>query len=196
MQHGADSVTFEFSPRIDHGGLSLYGRLAGDSATGRWWQRAFGGGATGHFVMRRLSSRAVHVALPPTPPAPPPFDTTQLGAFRVRIFDRASKRYFVTEYDLRVGPSWISADFRTGKGPDGWGPVVRREQGHFGVYIKFFQCGDKFWALDREIERPFTVRKGETTSISIAVDVPKLKASPTYDNRAGLRCLIAPGDKP
>lgn len=193
----ADSVEFDFIPRISHGGLSLTGRLNGDSIVGSWIQRAYGGGASGNFVMQRLSATPVAVALPPLPPQPEPVDSTQLGSLRVRIFDDASRRYFVTRFGLRMQDrSTLYANMRTGNGPEGWGPVVMREPGTYGVVVKRFQCGDKFWALADDIERPVELSRGDTTYLSIEVTVPELNITPTYDNRSGAACLVAPGDEP
>lgn len=49
-----DSISIDLVPRISHGGLSLSGRLRGDSIVGRWVQRAYCCGATGSFQMRRV----------------------------------------------------------------------------------------------------------------------------------------------
>ena len=58
-----DSVGIDFIPRVDHGGLSLWGRFWGDSAKGRWYRR--GNDGEGHFVLRRISKDPVTVALIP-----------------------------------------------------------------------------------------------------------------------------------
>ncbi|NUR20388.1 MAG: hypothetical protein HOQ12_12715, partial [Gemmatimonadaceae bacterium] len=60
-----DSVSIDFLPRIDHGGVSLWGRFWGDSARGTWRRRGLEGSGT--FVMRRLSKDAVNVAAIPVP---------------------------------------------------------------------------------------------------------------------------------
>src|SRR6476646_9262118 len=58
-----DSVGIDFIPRIDHGGVSMWGRFWGDSAKGRWYRR--GSDGEGHFVLRRLSKDPVTVAMIP-----------------------------------------------------------------------------------------------------------------------------------
>lgn len=58
-----DSVGIDFIPRVDHGGLSMWGRFWGDSAKGRWYRR--GNDGEGHFVLRRISKDPVTVALIP-----------------------------------------------------------------------------------------------------------------------------------
>jgi hypothetical protein len=192
-----DSVRLEFIPRISHGGLSLWGRLRDDRIVGRWAQRAYARGATGRFTMVRQSRTPVAVALPPLPPPAKPVDSTKFGRLRVRIFDRAAARYFVTRYEFHFPEGvWLSANMRTGRGPDGWGPVVWSPAGRFDVVISRFQCGDKFFAMADRIERPVELRPGETTDVSIEVNVRELRISPTYDNRAGTSCTIAPGDEP
>ena len=58
-----DSVGIDFIPRIDHGGVSMWGRFWGDSAKGTWHRRGTDG--DGRFVLRRLSKEAVAVAAIP-----------------------------------------------------------------------------------------------------------------------------------
>lgn len=48
-----DSVDITLIPRISHGGVSMWGRISGEVVTGQWEQRAYAGGATGTFEMRR-----------------------------------------------------------------------------------------------------------------------------------------------
>lgn len=51
---GADSVVLVLDPDAAGGGLTLSGRVEGDSATGRWWWRSGRStGASGRFTMRR-----------------------------------------------------------------------------------------------------------------------------------------------
>jgi hypothetical protein len=52
---GADSVVLTLDPDAPGGGLTLAGRLAGDSAAGRWWWHGPGrsAGASGRFTLRR-----------------------------------------------------------------------------------------------------------------------------------------------
>jgi hypothetical protein len=58
-----DSVNIDFIPRVDHGGISMWGRFYGDSAKGKWDRRGTDG--DGRFVMRRVSKEAVSVAAIP-----------------------------------------------------------------------------------------------------------------------------------
>ena len=58
-----DSVNIDFIPRVDHGGISMWGRFYGDSAKGKWDRR--GADGDGHFVLRRVSKEAVSVAAIP-----------------------------------------------------------------------------------------------------------------------------------
>ncbi len=80
-----DSVGIDFIPRVDHGGVSMWGEFWGDSAKGRWYRR--GADGEGHFVLRRLSHDAVAVAsIPDGRPtavaaaAPPPKKLTKAQA--------------------------------------------------------------------------------------------------------------------
>lgn len=52
-----DSVDVTLIPRISHGGVSMEGAIEGDVIRGRWIQRAYAGGATGVFELRRARAR-------------------------------------------------------------------------------------------------------------------------------------------
>ncbi|HEX2779772.1 MAG TPA: hypothetical protein VHM30_09755 [Gemmatimonadaceae bacterium] len=67
-----DSVGIDFIPRIDHIGISFWGRFYGDSATGSWRRRGMEG--SGRFWIRRVSKDPVNVAAIPvyTKISPPP----------------------------------------------------------------------------------------------------------------------------
>lgn len=75
-----DSVRLTFIPRMSHGGLSLRGRILGDSVSGTWVQNSNSRGAYGTFVMIRAG----------------PFDPSQV------IVDTASRPQLPTR--RRTGP--------------------------------------------------------------------------------------------
>lgn len=58
-----DSVGIDFIPRIDHIGISFWGRFYGDSATGSWRRRGMEG--SGRFWLKRVSKEPVNVAAIP-----------------------------------------------------------------------------------------------------------------------------------
>jgi hypothetical protein len=60
----ADSVHIDLVPRVSLGGISMTGRIQGDSVSGTWIQRAANGGALGHFRMSRVDRTPVVLALP------------------------------------------------------------------------------------------------------------------------------------
>ena len=51
-----DSVELSFIPRVSHGGVTLLGRLKGDSVIGTWYLRAYAVGSRGDFIMVRANS--------------------------------------------------------------------------------------------------------------------------------------------
>jgi len=317
-----DSVGIDFIPRIDHGGISLWGRFYGDSARGRWHRRGTDG--SGRFVLRRISKEAVAVAAIPVPafasatvatatpepqpkaeskkgakgttktttkapaksasatvattapttapasaptsaatsvatkgattvatgastnaPAPatkdsstptaaalatqtkspttapatatttapparaparvaargiprqPPIDTSVMGSFRVRMFDKASNKYFMTQYQIRLPDgSWMWGNLRSGEGPDGWGPIVYRTPGRYEVVVENFVCGEKFWFFAKKVLQPVVVRLGQTSDVTIEFDLSAEPAKPTLDNKTGALCTAGPGTPP
>ena len=344
-----DSVGIDFLPRLDHGGLSFWGRFYGDSARGRWHRR--GADGSGRFVLKRISNEAVAIAAIPVPgaaatlvvaaapatkstakgrgkgakpsmkgdpkiasapaatnpatqssvatsvvantpaatntvaqpsvaqpsvaqpsvakatvaqspiapppsstrapaagslptaasalttagsqksvptttsttasttPAPPPpapakvagtttanaaprprfsrtapADPTATGAVRVRMLDLASKKWFVTRYQLHLPDgSFKWGDFRSGAEPDGFGPVVPSRPGRYEVEVENFVCGDKFWFFAKKVVRPVVVTAGDTTDVTIDLDLSTEPAKKTIDNKTGALCTAGPG---
>jgi hypothetical protein len=312
-----DSVGIDFIPRVDHGGLSLWGKFWGDSAKGRWYRR--GADGEGHFVLRRESREPVDVANipdgrptvvaaaapPPKPltkaqaralakkeaaakakarrdslavvaaaakakrdsvakakvaardsaravaaatakarrdsiaqakvaaaaaakeraatrvasaagPAPnalagseaprsaappsaaPPSTTPGTpGALRVRIFDEASKRFFVTTYSLHLPDGhWMYGNLRTGNGPDGWGPAVPRPPGNYEIEIANFKCGDKLYFLKDKILKPVTIDSTAAADVTVEVDLPDVATRKSLDNQAAASCTVPPPPQP
>lgn len=117
------------------------------------------------------------------------------GALRVRMYDRASKQWFVTKYALQLPDKrWMYGNLRSGTGPEGWGRVVAgREPGRYNLEVTDFVCGDKLWFLARKIVQPVEINAGETTDVTIEVDLTAVPAKTSIDNRAAAKCAAAPG---
>ena len=84
-----DSVSIDFLPRIDHGGVSLWGRFWGDSARGTWRRRGLDGGGT--FVMRRVSKDAVAVAAIPVPKTVAPTVVAKVDTAKAKPMTKAQR---------------------------------------------------------------------------------------------------------
>lgn len=145
----------------------------------------------------------------PVAPSPPPAaatraavsaatpDASGMGSIRVRLFDRGTNRWFVTQFQVKnPNGRWTWGNMRSGAGPDGWGPVVRRKPGRYEVMIPNFVCGDKFWFFAKEIRRTVDVRAGETADVSIELDLSAEPAKKTIDNKTGASCTVGPGTPP
>lgn len=117
------------------------------------------------------------------------------GALRVRMYDRASKQWFVTKYALQLPDKrWMYGNLRSGTGPEGWGRVVAgRDPGRYVLEVTDFVCGDKLWFLASKIVQPVQINAGETTDVTIEADLTALQAKKSIDNRTGARCAAAPG---
>ena len=115
------------------------------------------------------------------------------GAIRVRIFDEASKKYFVTTYSLHLPDGhWMYGKLRTGNGVDGFGPPVPGPPGNYEIEIANFMCGDKLWFLKDKILKPVVVEAGALADVSIEVNLPTAPARPSIDNKAGAACTAEP----
>lgn len=117
------------------------------------------------------------------------------GALRVRMFDRASKQWFVSKYALQLPDKrWMYGNLRSGTGPEGWGRVVAgRNPGRYTLEVTDFVCGDKLWFLARKIVQPVEINAGETTDVTIEMDLTAVPAKKSIDNKAAAKCTAAPG---
>ena len=117
------------------------------------------------------------------------------GALRVRMYDRASKQWFVTKYALQLPDKrWMYGNLRSGTGPEGWGRVVAgRDPGRYNLEVTDFVCGDKLWFLARKIVQPVEINAGETTDVTIEMDLTAVPAKKSLDNKAAAKCAAAPG---
>jgi len=57
---GDDAVEIDIAPRVADAGISLRGRIRGDSITGRWLQRAYCCGKSGTFTLWRVPKTAAY----------------------------------------------------------------------------------------------------------------------------------------
>ena len=117
------------------------------------------------------------------------------GALRVRMFDRASKQWFVTKYALQLPDKrWMYGNLRSGTGPEGWGRVVAgRDPGRYTLEVADFVCGDKLWFLAKKVVQPVAINAGETTDVTIEMDLTAMPARKSIDNTAAAKCSAPPG---
>lgn len=117
------------------------------------------------------------------------------GALRVRMYDRASKQWFVTKYALQLPDKrWMYGNLRSGTGPEGWGRVVAgRDPGRYNLEVTDFVCGDKLWFLAKKVVQPVEINAGATTDVTIEMDLTAVPAKKSIDNKAAAKCAAAPG---
>jgi hypothetical protein len=161
---------------------------AGDSRTSR--------GSAPSTPVRVASATPAPAAATRTsaPDAAAPAATADASAavpLRVRIFDEASKKYFVTTYSLHLPDGhWLYGKLRTGNGPDGFGPAVPRAPGKYEIEITNFMCGDKLWFFKDKILQTVEVTPGTPADVTINVNLPEAPARPSLDNKAGEKCAV------
>ena len=118
-------------------------------------------------------------------------DAAATVPLRVRIFDEASKKYFVTTYSLHLPDGrWMYGKLRTGNGPDGFGPAVARTPGKYEIEITNFMCGDKLWFFKDKILQPVDIAAGTPADITIKVNLPEAPARSSLENKAGEKCTV------
>lgn len=118
-------------------------------------------------------------------------DASTAVPLRVRIFDEASKKYFVTTYSLHLPDGhWLYGKLRTGNGPDGFGPAVPRTPGKYEIEITNFMCGDKLWFFKDKILQTVEVTPGTPADVTINVNLPEAPARPSLENKAGEKCAV------
>jgi len=145
-------------------------------------------------------SSATTASAPPVPTAsaqpagsaaPSSGDASAAVPLRVRIFDEASKKYFVTTYSLHLPDGhWMYGKLRTGNGPDGFGPAVPRAPGKYEIEITNFMCGDKLWFFKDRILQPVVVAPGTPADVTINVNLPDAPARPSLENKNGDKCSV------
>lgn len=115
---------------------------------------------------------------------------------RVRIFDEASQKYFVTTYSLHLPDGhWMYGQLRTGNGPDGFGPAVNRPPGKYEIEITNFMCGDKLWFFKDRILKPVVIEPGAPADVTISVNLPAAPARPSLENKTGASCSAPPASQ-
>ena len=150
------------------------------------------GGATPVRVASTTTAAATpSAAAPTTTPAPSSGDASAAVPLRVRIFDEASKKYFVTTYSLHLPDGhWMYGKLRTGNGPDGFGPAITRAPGKYEIEIANFMCGDKLWFFKDKILQPVVITPGTPADVTINVNIPDAPARPSLENKAGEKCSV------
>ena len=150
------------------------------------------GGATPVRVASTTTAAATpSAAAPTTTPAPSSGDASAAVPLRVRIFDEASKKYFVTTYSLHLPDGhWMYGKLRTGNGPDGFGPAITRAPGKYEIEIANFMCGDKLWFFKDKILQPVVITPGTPADVTINVNIPDAPARPSLENKAGEKCTV------
>ena len=118
-------------------------------------------------------------------------DPSAAVPLRVRIFDEASKKYFVTTYSLHLPDGhWMYGKLRTGNGPDGFGPAIPRTPGKYEIEITNFMCGDKLWFFKDKILQAVEVAPGTPADVTINVNLSEAPARPSLENKAGEKCTV------
>ena len=123
--------------------------------------------------------------------APASGDPSAEVPLRVRIFDEASKKYFVTTYSLHLPDGhWMYGKLRTGNGPDGFGPAITRAPGKYEIEITNFMCGDKLWFFKDKILQPVSITPGTPADITINTNLADAPARPSLENKNGDKCSV------
>jgi hypothetical protein len=197
-----DSVSMTIIPRMSHGGLTLHGRILGDSITGSWWQNAYCCGATGAFVMHRSpwtsgADSLVAVAIGEADEervaaqeAGEAFEK-RAGRLRLRTYDVAAGHYIEANY-------WVS---RLGTDPahevstmlssadTGWSQFDEEEPGTYGIALSDYLCGEKtFFAKDGYARRTVVLRTHSDVDVDFNIDTRTVPAVSSYDNPGARRC--------
>jgi hypothetical protein len=165
---GGDTVEIIMIPRMSHGGLTLVGRLAGDSAAGYWVQNAFCCGARGRFTMRRVASTdvtdsLVAQAIRANARAEKEAEEARkararrVGHLRLRVLDEASGRYvevsFMAEgHQDNADGGTTSLSYASAGG--GWGRERALEPGRYDLALYEYPCrGETEMPTDEYVSR-------------------------------------------
>jgi hypothetical protein len=147
-----DSARLVIIPRMSHGGLSLRGRLSGDSIVGGWTQNAYGSGAHGRFILRRVprsavgdsivrEARRIDRQLRAAAAREERERRRRIGHLRLRALDLGSGRYVPVAFGLEGHESnpeggTYAISFAAGDG--GWGEIHDLEPGTYDVIVHEF----------------------------------------------------------
>jgi hypothetical protein len=202
-----DSATLTIVPRMSHGGLSLWGRIQGDTLSGQWRQNAFRDGARGTFVMVRqpwtaAADSLVRLAIEQ--------DSVQqvesaaaeeawhrrAGELRVRTYDEATRRYIEANYWIARQDDEPSDRLYTMVRSDssGWSRYTEQEPGTYSVELFDYPCGDLTFFADTTYVRtqmpPLTVaiRPGQRSELDVRINTHDIRAIRSYDNLKGRAC--------
>lgn len=184
-----DSVEVDLIPRTSHGGVSLGGRLVGDTMTGTWVQRAYCCGAHGTVTMTRVSADPGPIIVQPEP-AIQARDTlleTERGTIRVRVWDDAVGAYLHIGYAVG-GPTGTTSGYNAGEEPGGWSRSFWLPPGRYKVLINSFLCRDKRYFLRKELSKSFEAIAGATTDVTLRLNTRTAKVARSYANHNGEPC--------
>ncbi|HEU0298963.1 MAG TPA: hypothetical protein VFR37_05895 [Longimicrobium sp.] len=158
-----DSVVVGLVPLMTTGGITLVGRIRGDSIRGRWIQNDLFAQIEGSFVMHRV-------------PASPLGDSLvaqgiraaarareeeaerrlRVGTVRLRVVDARTGRY--ARVDVWVQREGGGEDHeanilvRTPAEGDGWSDPAEIEPGRYELFILQYECGGRLHVTDAEVE--------------------------------------------
>lgn len=184
-----DSVEVDLIPRLSHGGVSLGGRLARDTMTGTWVQRAYCCGARGTVTMTRISTDPGLIVVPPEPVvrARDTLLESERGTIRVRVWDDAMGSYLHIGYAVS-GPTGTKSGYNAGEEPGGWGRSFWLSPGSYKISIRDFLCGEKPYILRKELSKAFKAVAGDTTDITLRLNTRTAKVARSYANHDGKPC--------
>lgn len=183
-----DSVEMDFLPWVDHGGIAIDGLVRGDTITGKWYQKAYCCGSTGHVRMVRVSATPIVIARPKPPEPPPPLPRSARADIRVRIYDDASKRYLRSTYGLVLPDGSTKYAYTTDSTAAGWGQSFWLPPGSYQIEVRDFECVGETVFLRKLIHRPFQAKAGGSVDITIHFNRLKVPLSPSYANTKGVTC--------
>ena len=166
-----DTIELKLIPNISHGSIVVRGKMAGDSITGWWYEQAYGPAASGRLSMHRTSRTTPELREPPPPPPPPAEDRSTWGKVRVRVWEASSNRYIVATHALELPDSSEKSAYHTHATADGWGETIELPPGGYTVLLMDFPNGDPTWRVPRKSARHFTISTGQTTDVTIRLDL-------------------------
>ncbi|MEW5926526.1 MAG: hypothetical protein AB1941_03505 [Gemmatimonadota bacterium] len=202
-----DSVLVVTIPHMSHGGLTLRGRLAGDSVAGRWDQNAYCCGAAGRFVMRRTRPTAVGDSLVARAWRARLRSVREMeaasrewerrsGQLRLRTLDEASGEYVEAHYWLvnqsqDPGESYASTIFSEA---GGWGRWNEQEPGTYSLELERLVCGGEQWFVERDSTRMgapqtiVTLESGARVSREVRINSAAVAPVGPRGSAGGARC--------
>lgn len=209
-----DSVRLTVIPRMSHGGLSLLGKMQGDTIRGVWEQNAYCCGATGSFVMSRQTWTGVDDSLLAVALADAEADRLasaaaeaawlqRAGYLRVRTFDVAIGRYVDATYWIIRQGNHPEREWSTivHSGADGWSSYSGEEPGTYRVELSEFPCGNELYFADtayveQHLVRTILIRSRDSSELDIRIDSREIVTMDSHENPQAARCTVAAAQRP